>query len=274
MNMNIKDYYYHTLSKDDSIKSLEVFDKVLKDNKLKSQNMLGNKKIKFNGLDYISLAFYIDSDNFDGFIINENDFNKSDLSKIFDNYFEYLNYMNLDKNIFKPISREKFFEENHTNDKKEYYKYLDSITRTYPIDIQYLYNKTHDVVYKYILDKINRNILYCYKSDNCFDLYIRNSKGITLMFHKSIDTVNVNIIPNLPSNIEEYLVEKISNLEVRYSNMSGEVQVKDYIDIKDCVGVIISNNININDVKSIINKNNENIKIYKLVNNELIEIDN
>ena len=227
MNMNIKDYYYHTLSKDDSIKSLEVFDKVLKDNKLKSQNMLGNKKIKFNGLDYISLAFYIDSDNFDGFIINENDFNKSDLSKIFDNYFEYLNYMNLDKNIFKPISREKFFEENHTNDKKEYYKYLDSITRTYPIDIQYLYNKTHDVVYKYILDKINRNILYCYKSDNCFDLYIRNSKGITLMFHKSIDTVNVNIIPNLPSNIEEYLVEKISNLEVRYSNMLGEVQVKD-----------------------------------------------
>ena len=190
------------------------------------------------------------------------------------NYFEYLNYMNLDKNIFKPISREKFFEENHTNDKKEYYKYLDSITRTYPIDIQYLYNKTHDVVYKYILDKINRNILYCYKSDNCFDLYIRNSKGITLMFHKSIDTVNVNIIPNLPSNIEEYLVEKISNLEVRYSNMLGEVQVKDYSDIKDCVGVIISNNININDVKSIINKNNENIKIYKLVNNELIEIDN
>lgn len=94
------------------------------------------------------------------------------------------------------------------------------------------------------------------------------------MFHKSIDTVNVNIIPNLPSNIEEYLVEKISNLEVRYSNMLGEVQVKDYIDIKDCVGVIISNNININDVKSIINKNNENIKIYKLVNNELIEIDN
>ena len=87
MNMNIKDYYYHTLCKDDSIKSLEVFDKVLKDNKLKSQNMLGNKEIKFNGLDYISLAFYIDSDNFDGFIINENDFNKSDLSKIFDNYF-------------------------------------------------------------------------------------------------------------------------------------------------------------------------------------------
>ena len=274
MKYDLKDYYYHTISKDNVDDTYLVFESVLKDKKLKSQQLLGKSETKFNGSNYVSIASYPEYSEYKSFIIEENDFNKSKLSNLFDNYNSYLDYMKLDNELEIPLSKEDFFKKNNTYDKMKYYDYLDSISRTYPVDIAYLYNKTKDKIYKYILEMIDDNILYCYKSDNCFDLYIRNSKGITFVFHKSIEVENVNIIPNLPSDLELKLVNKISDLSDRYSNLIGELQVKDYIDINKSIGIIVSDEIDLNKVKDLLKNNSLNIKLFKIEDNYLIERSN
>ena len=272
MNYNLEDYYYHTISKDDVNQTYEILEKVLNDGQLKSQQLLGKSEVKFNGMNYISLASYLKKSEYKTFILDENNFNESKLGNIFDNYNSYLNYMKLDSHLETPLSKEEFFIKNNTNNKRDYYNYCDSITRTYPIDISYLYKKTNDKIYKYILEMIDNDILYCYPSSNCFDEYIRKSKGITFVFPKSIKTMNVTIIPNLPFEIESKLVNKISNEVNRYSNLIGEVQAKDYIDINTAVGIIVSDRIDMNKVNGILKLNNYDKKIFKIIDEQLVDI--
>ena len=272
MNYNLEDYYYHTISKDDVNQTYEILEKVLNDEQLKSQQLLGKSEAKFNGMDYISLASYLKKSEYKTFMLDENSFNESKLANIFDNYNSYLDYMKLDSHLETPLSKEEFFIKNNTNNKRDYYNYCDSITRTYPVDISQLYKKTNDEIYKYILEMIDNDILYCYPSGNCFDEYIRNSKGITFVFPKNIKIENVTIIPNLPFEIESKLVNKISNETNRYSNLLGEVQVKDFIDTNTAVGIIVSDRIDMNKLNDILKSNSYDKKIFKIIDEKLVDI--
>lgn len=153
-------------------------------------------------------------------------------------------------------------------------QYLELIQLILNIYLILRINTTNDVIFKQILDIINDDILYCNKSEYCFEEYIRNSKGITFVFPKSIDVKKVNIIPNMPFEVESKLVNMIQNLDDRYSNQKGEVQVKDYLDISNAIGIIINDNLNLKLIKNIMKNYNYNYKIYKIVNNSLIEYKN
>lgn len=271
--MNIKDYYFHTISKDKKDNVIyNHFECIIKDGKLKSQKLLNNNEMKFNGLEYISVAEYIEPSLYKTFIIDKDNYNKSELSKIFISYQDYLEYLKSNEWLELPLSKEEFFKKYNTNEKRDYYNYLDSISRTYPVDIEYLYKLTGDIIYKYILEMIDSTILYCNKSEYCFNQYIRNSTGITFIFPKNLDIVNVNIIPNLPFNIESKLVKTLQNLSNRYSNQIGEVQVKGYIEVNKAIGLLIDDNINKEQILNILNKYNLNLMLYKLKNDEIIEI--
>lgn len=269
--MNIKDYYFHTICKFNNEKIYNDFESILKDGKLKSQKLLNNNDIKFNGLDHISLAEYVKPTHYKVICLNEPDYNKSKISLLFKNYSEYLEYLKLDNYKEKPLSKEEYFKKYNKNEKREYFNYLDSISRTYPVDIRYLFETTKDIVFKYILDIINDDILYCNKSEYCFEEYIRYSKGITFIFPKNINVKKTVIIPNTPFNVEDKLVNMIQNSDKRYSNQIGEVQVKDYLNISNAIGVIVNDDLNINLILSIIKKYNYSYKIYKIVNDSLIE---
>lgn len=132
--------------------------------------------------------------------------------------------------------------------------------------------KTNDIVYKYILDMIDGNILYCNKLEYCFDEYIRKSKGITFVFPRKIDIIDVHTIPNLPFEIENKLVEILENTTTKYSNQIGDVQVKDYLDVSLAIGILTNNNINQQLILELLKKYNLNIKICKLLADELIEV--
>lgn len=272
--MDINNYYFHTILKDNTKDEIyKNFEDILKDRKLKSQKLLNNNEMKFNGIDYISLASYKKESEYKTFIIDENEYSHSKLSTLFDTYDDYLNYLKQDNWLEKPLSKEEFFEKYNTTNKREYYNYLDSIARTYPIDIKYLYKKTNDLIYKDILEIINDDILYCNKSEYCFEEYIRKSKGITFIFPKNINAVEVKNIPNLPFEVENKLIKKIQHLSTRYSNQIGEVQVKDYLDIESAIGIIINEDfIDKKIISKLLIKYNFNIKIFKLKENQLIEL--
>lgn len=272
--MDIKDFYFHTISKFDNKEIYNNFESILKDGKLKSQKLLNNNEIKFNGLEYISLAEYVEPSQYKVVCLKELDYNNSKLSTLFDSYSEYLKYLQLDNYKEVPMTKDEYFKLYNTTNKTKYFNYLGSISRTYPVDIKYLFNTTNDTIFKQILDIINDDILYCNKSEYCFEEYIRNSKGITFVFPKSIDVKKVNIIPNMPFEVESKLVNMIQNLDERYSNQKGEVQVKDYLDISNAIGIIINDNLNLKLIKNIMKTYNYNYKIYKIVNNSLIEYKN
>lgn len=78
----------------------------------------------------------------------------------------------------------------------------------------------------------------------------------------------------MPFEVESKLVNMIQNLDERYSNQKGEVQVKDYLDISNAIGIIINDNLNLKLIKNIMKNYNYNYKIYKIVNNSLIEYKN
>lgn len=270
--MNIKDYYFHTISKSSNEEVYYVFECILKDGKLKSQKLLNHNENKYNGLEYISLARYIKPSKYNVIYLNKKEYNNSKLSSIFNNYNEYTNYLKLNNYIEEPISKEEYFKLNNTTNKNDYYNYLDSISRTYPVDIKYLFNKTKDNIYKSILDIAKDDILYCNKTEYCFLEYIKYSKGITFIFDNSIDVVKVNIIPNMPFEIEKQIVKEIQLSNKRYSNQIGEVQVKDYLDISSCIGIMINNTLDISLIREIMKKCNYCFKIYKIVGEKLIEI--
>lgn len=271
--MNISNYYFHTILKDN--KEDEIYnnlEEILVDGNLKSQKFLNNNEIKFNGLDYISLASFIEPSEYKVFVLDKEQYNASKLSIIFNSYADYLDYLKLNNWLEQPLNREEFFIKYNTDKKRDYYNYLNSISRTYPVDIKCLYETTNDMIYKYILDMIDDDILYCNKSEYCFEEYIRKSKGITFVFPKTIDAIEVRVIPNLPFEIESELAKKIQTLSDRYSNQIGEVQVKDYLNINSAVGIIINDNLNKEIIIELLKKYNLNVKIYKLINEQLVEL--
>ncbi len=272
MSYDLENYYYHTVSKDDVEKVYQVLESILKDGLIKSQQMLNKNEKKFNDLNYISLSSYTEDGKYKSFILDEDSYKESKLANMFNDYNSYLEYMSLDNFLEEPITRDEYFYKHNTSRKKDYYHYLDSISRTYPVDISYLFRKTNDKVYKYILDITQEDVINCYKSDNCFDEYVRKSKSITFVFPKSIDVVNVSVIPNLPSDIEFKLVEKISNDSNRYSNQIGEVQIKDLIDVHKAIGIIVSNEINKDLIRQMITVNNYKFRLFELNKDYLKEI--
>lgn len=274
MEYNIEDYYYHTISKDDKELSYAIFETVVNDKKIKSQRLLGKDVNKFNGLDYISLAAYVKNSEYNTFVISKEGFDNSKLSNMFKTYDEYLSYLKLDSLLEEPLSREEFFERNNTTNKRDYFNYLDSISRTFPVDMEYMLEQTKDDVYKRIIELNGDNIVNCSKSSNCFDDYIRLSKGITFVFPKSIETVDVTIIPNLPFEIESKLVETIASSNKRYSNQIGEVQAKDFVDITKSVGLILADDIDKEKIRAILIKNDLKYSIFKIEGDQLFMIDN
>lgn len=218
--MNINNYYFHTILKDNNKENqiYDNFEEILKDGKLKSQRLLHKNEIKFNGQDYISLASFVEPSEYKVFVLDKKYYNMSKLSNIFGSYNDYLEYLKLHNYLEQPLSEEEFFKNYNTNNKRDYFNYLDSISRKYPVDIRCLYEITNDIIYKNILDIIDGDIVYCYKSEYCFEEHIRNSKGITFIFPKTINVTDVTIIPNLPFEIESELVKKVQNLSKRCSN--------------------------------------------------------
>lgn len=57
---------------------------------------------------------------------------------------------------------------------------------------------------------VDDDILYCNKTEYCFEEYIRSSKKIIFIFPKTINAIEVKIIPYLPFKIESKLVKKFN----------------------------------------------------------------
>lgn len=268
---DINNYFYHTISKDNQEQIYEILNKILDDKELKCQKLLGKSEVKFNGLDYISLASFPEEKEYKTFIIDKENFQNSKLSNIFSTYNLYLEYMKSSEKLEEPISKEEFFLKNNTNDKREYFNYLDTITKKYPVDIEFLYKKTNDEIYKIILELIKDSILYCYPFNNCFEDYVIHSKGITLMFSKNIEAQKATIIPNLPTELEMEVIRRIDNKVNRYSNQLGEYQAKEKISLNELIGIIISKNVDIDVIKEILNKKHYKTKLFKLNDNLILE---
>ena len=272
INPKIENYYYHTVSKDNNIDILKDFENILKDGKIKCQHLLNNNINKYNGLDYVSVASYVKPSKYKVFAIDKDSFYNSKISNIFSSYDEYLSYLKLDNYLEIPLSMKDYISKNHSNNIYDYYNYLDSISRRYPVDIKHLYNVSKDEIYKYILEMIDDDILYCNSSQYSFEEYVRNSCGITFVFPKSLEVENVYIIPNLPFEIETRLIDIMNGFDARYSNQIGEYQVKDYIEINKSIGIIVSNNLDNNEIIRLLRNYKYNFKMFVLNNDRLIEL--
>lgn len=279
--MYLKNYYYHTILIN-SIDEFEIynhFEIILKEKYLKAKKFRNNEindylfKFKnnttYNGSDFISFASYIDKSEYKVEPIEKKAFKDSELSMMFDNYESYLDYLKLESKLEQPLSREDFFLKYNTSNKREYFNYLDTISRTYPVDIKYLFNKTSYEIYEEILKNIDNTILYCFRSEYAFDKAVLESKSITFIFPNNIKAVKVKIIPNLPTELENKVYKDNLDLKNNYSNLIGEVQVKNKIAIDKAIGIIIKNNLDIKIIKSIIKKYGYCFNIYKIIDDKL-----
>lgn len=273
--MKLSNYYYHTILKDSSnvediYTNLRI---ILKDGYIKSKKLLekNSPNKTYNGNEYISIASYQENNSYKVPHLEIDDFKNSKLQEQFSSYEEYLKTLEEYEFLEEPLSKEEYFKKYNTEEKRDYYNYLDKITRTYPVDIKTLSEKTSNIIYKEILNISGKDIVYCYPSENTFTKFVLETNGITFIFPKTIDIVDVTIIPNLPFDIENKLVENISLLNERYSNLIGEKQVKDKLPISSAIGIILKDNIDQTKVTKLLEKYNYNLKIYKLINNELIE---
>ena len=206
--MNLSDYYYHTILKDelDKNKIYINLESILKDGYIKSKKLLNIQKDSYNGDEYISLASFENNASYKVPYLEKIDYEKSILSKKYNSYEEYLTSLKEYEFLEEPLTKQEYFEKYNTNDKREYFNYLDKITRTYPVDIKVLYEKTKDEIYKEILNISKEEIIYCYPSENAFNKYVLETNGITFIFNKNINVEKINIIPNLPFEIENKLV--------------------------------------------------------------------
>lgn len=273
--MQLSNYYYHTILKDSlSLEDIyKNFELILKDGYIKSKKLLleSQNKNTYNGDEYISIASYEEQSPYKVTPLDEPSFSNSSLSNIYSTYNEYLTSLQEYEYTEEPLSKAEYFSKFNTTNKREYFNYLDNITKTYPVDIKYLFESTKDPIYKEILKEIDKEILYCYPSENAYQKFVLESNGITFIFPKTISIVPVTIIPNLPFEIENKLVETLSTLNNRYSNLIGELQVQDKLNIKDAIGVIIRNNVDEKLIKELFQKYNYNLKIYTIENNKLTE---
>ena len=258
--------YYHTILKDelDVNRVYKVLEKILKEGYLKSPKLLNENGFGYNGEDYVSIARYHNMSKYKIIPINENRYNNSKLTKLFNSYQEYLKYLELDDEIEGYLSKEEYFKKYNTTNKNEYYEYLEDNTRSYPIDIKELYLNTGNEIYKYILDIIDDDILYCYRSEYAYNKYVLNSHGITFVFPSNLETEEVKLIPNLPLAIEREVVANITKFKGLYTNIIGEYQVKDRIAINKAIEILINKNIDKKIVEDLLDKYNYDIKIAYL----------
>lgn len=283
--MFLGNYYYHTIliNSTDELEIYNHFEMILKERYLKSKKYRNNEtndylsKFKtnttYNGNDFISFASYVNKSKYKVEPIEKSAFKDSELSKLFDNYENYLEYLKLDSKLEQPLSKEDFFLKYNTSNKRNYFNYLDKISRAYPIDIKYLFNKTNAKIYEYVLKNIDNNILYCFRSEYAFDKAVLETKSITFIFSNDIKAVKVKIIPNLPTELENKIYKDNLKLKNDYSNLIGEIQIKNKLAIDKAIGIIIKNNLDINLIKSIIKKYNYCFNIYKIIDDKLELID-
>ena len=203
--MKTSNYYYHTILKDelDNNKIYETLELILKDGYIKSKKLLNDTKKSYNGDEFISLASKDDNSKYKVPHLEEEDFKQSKLSEKFSSYTKYLTSLQEYEFLEEPLTKKEYFEKYNTEEKREYYNYLDKITRTYPVDIKLMYKKTKDRIYKEILNISKAEIIYCYPSENSFNKYVLETNGITFIFDKNINIEKVSIIPNLPFEIED-----------------------------------------------------------------------
>ncbi len=283
--MKIEDYYYHCINKDlsDEKALYDIFQKILESNALLSRNKSGfiDKKIPLNGDNYISLAYYQPILKYKVPAMELIDFTKSNMNKIFKNYEDYLNYVTQDRYISSPLTKEQFFSRNNTSDKREYFRYLDSVNRLFPIDLKWLFKNEskNDKILQYIYKKstVKQNISdigYYFTNDNAFDLVILNNMSIIFIISKEIPIQKTILIPNLPENFfdKDMEQEMVNSIDKRYSNLIGEVQVRDRIALEFVKGIIINDKLNSEIIKSILKKCNKEIPIMKFnMNKGIIE---
>lgn len=281
--MNINDYYYHSVSKDSSYleDKYKTLEDILKSKAILSRNYSGVKsdEITLNGDNYVSIASYVKPMNYKVPILEETDFNDSNMSKLYNSYQDYLSDIEKDNFISTPLSQEEFFKNNKTNEKRQYFRYLDSLSRKFPIDLDFLFKDEldNDDILKYIYDKCQtmNNISYYFANEIAFKKYIVDSSSITFVISKDINTERTILIPNLEEKFfpKEMELDIANSVDKRYTNLIGEIQVKDKIDMKYIKGIIIDDNIDIKRVKKILNIYKLDIPLLKLdLDKELLEI--
>lgn len=276
--MQLKDYYYHSINIvnkkiDNKDEIYIIFRNILKKGLLsKKLSNFRRDIITMNGDEYISLAKYIPYTKYKVPVMSLNDFKESDMSKLFNSYDEYKNYIKQDRYLSTPMTMNEFFLKNDTNNKRDYFRYLETISRLFPIDLKWHFN--NEINNDEILNTICRestkqsefeNIGYYLSNDNAFELCILNNISIIFVISNKISTEKMILIPNLPENFFNKDMElKIANSKTkRYSNLIGEVQVKDKIELADIKGIILGDNINHITIKNIMKELNIKIPLLK-----------
>lgn len=276
--MNVENFLFHTINKDsDNINLIyDIFENILLCGFLQSSNKRKNdvNKNTYNGNDYICLLKYVPLDDYKVYKMSEEEFEHSTFKNVYKSYSGYLDALKLP--VFKtiPLSKQDFLVSNSDKTVRDYYKYLDSISNTYPIDLEILNKKYNNDIYKKIIDIYGKKNGYFNANENAFKKFVIESTGITLMFDKNINCDDTILIPNLPFEVESKLVKEINNYRdsERYSNLIGEVQVKEELSLSYLKGILINNSISRDRINKLLKKYNYNIKVFILNNNKLIEM--
>ena len=267
--------YYYVLNKDncDDKKIYFAFEQVLSSKAIvcRRRSGLERETITFNGDEYVSICRYVKESVFKVPCANSKEFKQSNLKNIFANYRAYVNYLKCDSFLKKPISYDKFCKQNKTEKRKDYYRYLDSISRKYPIDLNMFFkNIKKDEIIKEIFEKFNKtakekDVAYCYASENAYSKYIQQHNGIIFVINNSIKIEKTVLIPNLDGDFFNLNYQKkIANSNpIRYTNLIGEVQVKDKIDLKNVKFIIVDKKLDLQKIKNLIKQYNIKIKIKK-----------
>ncbi len=258
--------YYYVVNKgeNDNKKLYLSFENIIKSGAILCRQRSGIKKdfATFNGDEYISLAYYVKQSEYKVPKVSCKEFLQSNLNKIFKNYREYLNYLKLDTFIKTPISWQDFFKQNPNKTKKDYYRYLDKISRKYPINLKIFFkNVKKDEIINEIFKKFNKNskiedVGYSYANENAYYKYIKNADGIVFVIDDKIKTEKTILIPNLESDFFSLKWQNkiAASKSVRYTNLIGEVQVKDAIPLKNVKYIVVSSTIEKEKLKNIMKK--------------------
>ena len=261
--------YYYILNKDenDNKNLYSSFENILKSGAILCRRKSGLKRdvVTFNGDEYISLAYYVKQSAYKVPKVSGKEFLQSNLNKIFKNYKEYLNYLKLDSFLKSPISWQEYSKENQGKTRRDYYKYLDKISRKYPIDLKIFFkNAKKDEIFNEILKKVNKNskikdVGYFYANENAYSKYIKNTNGIVFVIDDKIKTENTILIPNLDSDFFNLNWQNkiATSKSVRYTNLIGEVQVKDVISLKHVKHIVVTDAVEKEKLKALL----ENYKI-------------
>ena len=109
--MNLSDYYYHTILKDELDKNkiyinLESF---LKDGYIKSKKLFYIQKDSYNGDEYISLASLENNTSYKVPHLEKIDYEKSILSEKYNSYEEYLTSLKEYEFLEEPLTKQEYF---------------------------------------------------------------------------------------------------------------------------------------------------------------------